>query len=479
MALTRIILWLGNSFVLCAGLFIITALMAYFSLDFPSAIRMSGLALMSGVFGTIFIALTYNTPSQESNSEALLFLALFWVIIPLITALPFLVLGVSPNLLSAYFESVSAFTTTGASRLVPEQIPNTLVFWRALLQWFGGVSVATFAIVILAALNLTGTGIHKTMLFTLRKGELFGRLIGVGRIVAMVYFTFAFMASIFMILGGVSVFHAICLSLSGVSTGGLTPQSGPLALYVSPFGATVLAILCVLGAMNMSIFWDFIRLRNWRNFRRILLNIEHRTIWAITSILTLLVVFYSGLSNVDTGLLDALYFVSTAGFQYDVLGLDMVPSVVLISFALIGGSALSTAGGIKIIRLLLLFRHLWTDLGRLSHPSRIIPVKLRARRVADKAFLSVWMYFFAYSMAFGLGIVAFGASGLGLDDAIVTSSASLTNMGPLLALTLPESDLTYAAFTPLQMGVSITLMLLGRLEILAVLALFMPAFWRH
>lgn len=479
MALTRIILWLGNSFVLCAGLFVITALMAYFSADLDAAVRISGLALISGVIGSIFIAMTFNTPSQESNSEALLFLSLFWIIVPLITALPYLVLGGSPNLLAAYFESVSAFTTTGASRLVPEDMPKTLVFWRALLQWFGGVSVATFAIVILAALNLTGTGIHKTMLFTLRKGELFGRLIGVGRIVAAVYFSFVIIASLLMVLGGVSVFHAVCLALSGVSTGGLTPQSGPLALYVSPFSATILGILCVLGAMNMSIFWDFIRLRTWRNFRRIFFNLEHRTIWVITAILALLVVIYSGLSNIDTGLLDALYFVSTAGFQYDIIGLDMVPSVVLISFALIGGSALSTAGGIKIIRLLLLFRHLGTDLGRLSHPSRIIPVKLRARRVPDKAFLSVWMYFFAYAMAFGLGIAAFGASGLGLDDAIVTSSASLTNMGPLLPLTLPESDLTYAAFTPAQMGVSIGLMLLGRLEILAVLALFMPAFWRH
>jgi len=267
------------------------------------------------------------------------------------------------------------------------------------------------------------------MLFTLKKGELFERLVGVGRLVATVYFTLVCVACLLMVLGGTSVFNAICLALSGVSTGGLTPQSGPLALYVSPFAATILAILCVLGAMNMSILWDFIRLRNWRNFRRIFFNIEHRTIWVIVSVLTLLVVFFSGLNNFAIGLLDALYFVSTAGFQYDIIGLDMVPSVVLISFALIGGSALSTAGGIKIIRLLLLFRHLGTDLGRLSHPSRIIPVKLRARRVPDKAFLSVWMYFFAYAMAYGLGIAAFGAAGLGLDDATDQYGAAIaTNL---------------------------------------------------
>jgi len=478
-ALTRIILWLGNSIVCCALLFVLTALLSYVSADIPSAIRLSGLGLISGFLGAILIALTFNTPGRESNSEALLFLALFWVLVPLLTALPFLVLGASPNLLSAYFESVSAFTTTGASRLVPEDLPQALVFWRALLQWFGGVSIATFAIVILAALNLTGTGIHKSMLFTLKTGELFERLIGIGGLVAAVYLSLSAIGALLMMLGGASVFDAICLALSGVSTGGLTPQSAPLAMYVSPFAATVLGVLCVLGAMNLSVLWDCVRLRNWHSVKRVFLNIEHRTIWVVIIVLSLLSAFFAGLENFSGSFLDAIYFVSTAGFQYNVIGLDMVPSVVLISLALIGGSALSTAGGIKIMRLLLLFRHLGTDLGRLSHPSRIIPVKLRSRRVADKAFLSVWMYFFAYALVFGLGIAAFGAAGLGLEDAIVSSSASLTNMGPLLPLTLPESGLTYEAFTPAQMTVSIVLMLLGRLEVLAVLALFMPAFWRQ
>ena len=479
MALTRIILWLGNSFVLCAALFILTAILAYASVDFTSAIRMSGLALISGLIGAIFIALTFNAPSRESNSEALLFLALFWVIIPLIAALPFLILEASPNLLTAYFESVSAFTTTGASRLVPEEMPATLVFWRALLQWFGGVSIATFAIVILAALNLTGTGIHKSMLFTLKTGELFERLTGIGRLVAAVYLGLAVMAFVLMVIGGVSAFNAICLALSGVSTGGLTPLSGPLRIYVPPFAATVLGVLCVLGAMNMSILWDFIRLRSWRSFKSIMFNLEHRTIWAVVSFLTLIAAVFAGVDNFFSSFLDALYFVSTAGFQYDVIGLDMIPSVVLVSFALIGGSALSTAGGIKIMRLLLLFRHLGTDLGRLSHPSRIIPVKLRSRKVADKAFLSVWMYFFAYAVVYGVGVAAFCAAGLGFEDSVVTSSASLTNMGPLLPLTFPDSGLVYADFTSSQMSVSIVLMILGRIEILAVLALFMPAFWRQ
>ncbi|MEP1230852.1 MAG: potassium transporter TrkG [Litorimonas sp.] len=440
---------------------------------------MSGLGLTSGVIGAILIALTLNTPGRESNSEALLFLALFWAIIPLITALPFVILGGTGRFLPAYFESVSAFTTTGASALVPEELPDALVFWRALLQWFGGVSIATFAVVILAALNLTGTGIHRSVLFTLKKGELFERLIAIGRLVAAIYAGLSAVTFMLMLIGGTAPFDAICLALSGVSTGGLTPQSGPLAHYLSPFAATVLAILCILGAMNMAIIWDVLRLRNLRNLRRIIFNLEHRTLWALVSALTLLAVFFSGVDNLFGGLLDSLYFISTAGFQYDVLGIDMVPSVVLISLALIGGSALSTAGGVKIMRFILLFRHLGTDLGRLSHPSRIVPVKLRTRRIADKAFLSVWMYFFAYALVFGLGVAAFGAAGFGLSDAIVSSSASLTNMGPLLPLTLPDSGLTYSDFTGIQMFVSIILMLLGRVEILAVLALFMPAFWRQ
>ena len=282
-----------------------------------------------------------------------------------------------------------------------------------------------------------------------------------------------------MAIGGAPIFDALCLSLSGVSTGGLTPRSGPLQLYIPPFAATVLGILCVLGAMNVAVIWDFFRLRKAPYALRILFNVEHRAIFGIIAFLVLVGVIFAGMASLGDLILDAAFFASSAGFQYQVISLELIPPVILITFALTGGSALSTAGGVKLIRILLLFRHLGTELSRLSHPSRVVPVKFRTQTIPDAAFLSIWMYFFAYTLAFGIGIAAFGVVGLPLDDAIASAAASLSNVGPLLGLTLPESGLTYAQFTDGQMSVGIVLMLLGRIEVLAAIALILPNFWKQ
>jgi trk system potassium uptake protein TrkH len=157
----------------------------------------------------------------------------------------------------------------------------------------------------------------------------------------------------------------------------------------------------------------------------------------------------------------------------------MVPSPILICVALIGGSALSTAGGIKVIRLLLLFRHLGTDMARLSHPSRVKPIEFRGNVIDDDEFLSIWMYFFGYALCFAFGALALAASGLNLQDSMATSAASLANMGPLLDMTLPSSGLRYGDFSGLQMTVAALLMLIGRVEVLVALSLLLPSTWRQ
>ena len=286
---------------------------------------------------------------------------------PFIMALPYLALGVSPNFISAYFEAVSAFTTTGASALDPDNIPQALLLWRSLVQWFGGVCVATFAIVVLAALNLSGTGVHRSLLFTLDKDKLFTRLMSIGRIVLGVYALLVFICFAFLALTGTDMFTALCLSLSGVSTGGLMPFSGSMSQSVGRLSALILALFTVLGAMNIALLWDCIRLRRWQTYLSLFRNVESRGVFVLIGVIFMTGLVLIGPSQFFTILIESMFFVSSAGFDYDVIGLEMLPSVILIALALIGGSALSTAGGVKIIRLLLLFKHLSTDLGRLTH----------------------------------------------------------------------------------------------------------------
>lgn len=479
MGVIRIVLWLGYSLLVCAGFLCVGALIGVTLLEFTEATQMAVLAGITALAGVVLVTGGFRVSARETTAEAILFLMLFWLVVPLVCATPFVAMGATDGVVAAIFESTSAITTTGASRLEPESLPRTLLFWRSLLQYFGGASTATFAVVILAALNLAGTGVHRSTLFTFQSGHLLERLKAIGGLIAAIYLSLAAFAFLLMVASGTPTFDALCLSLSGVGTGGLAPRSGPLANYLSPFSAVVLAVLCLAGALNVSVVWDAMRTRQGRMVVRLLTNFEHRGLLSLIAALIVVTVVFASLYNFGPAILDSVYFMSTAGFRYDVISLDMVPAPVLIVLALVGGSALSTAGGIKVIRLLLLFRHLGTDMARLSHPSRVVPIQLRRSRVEDSAFLSIWMYFFGYAVAFALGALSLAASGLDLQDALAVAAASLANIGPLLELTLPASGLRYSDFTTLQMIVSTLMMLLGRVEVLLALALILPSTWRQ
>lgn len=479
MAVTRILLWLGYAAIMMSALLGFTMLSALFMLDIRMAVVMFSVGVGVFALGALFVLTTAKTPAQETNSDALLFLLLFWLLAPFISALPFWVAQPEAGLVRSYFNAVSAITTTGANGFITDNLPPTLIVWQSVLQFIGGISVATFAVVVLASLNLTGTGVHRSNLFTLKTGDLFTRLFGIGRVITGIYLFVASICFILMTLSGTPVFEAFCLSLSAVSTGGMTPRSEDLFLYVPGFAAFVLALCCALGAINVSVLWDVLRMRNWRNTRRLLSNIEHRVLLFIGLSLTLIGLFYAGVQNFFPLFLEAIFFVSSAGFIYDPISLEQIPSVILISVALVGGAALSTAGGLKVIRIILLFKHLGTDINRLSHPSRVLPVSFKRSTIPDRAFLSIWMYFFGYTLIFGAGIVSLGAVGLTFPDATTVSAAALSNIGPLLPATLPESGLNWVEMSSAQMLVSAGLMLIGRVEVLAVLVLITPSFWRQ
>ena len=477
MALTRILLWLGNSFVLSAIILAITAFAGALFLEIDQAITFAILAILVGILGALLILLTHNTPSRETNADALLFLILFWLIMPLVTMMPFIMTGEAETFVQGYFESVSAITTTGASTLSANGLSRTLLFWRSLLQWFGGLSAATFAVVILAALNLSGTGIHRSMLFTLKKGELFQRLIGIGRVIAILYFSLSALCFIGLALTGTPLFEALCLSLTSISTGGLTPRDGPLAAYVGPIGSLVLAVFCMAGAFSIAVVWDFVRTPGTRGVKPLYNNVEHRGLFVIIGLLIVLGIIFALPEEIATVLPEAIYFATSTGYDYHVIGIDMIPATPLIAIALIGGAALSTAGGVKIIRLLLLFRHLGTYLGRLSHPSRTIPVSFRGNVVPDRAFLSIWMYFLGFTLAFSAGIVLFGVSGIEFETAVAASAASIANMGPLLDTVMTGTS--FADFKDSQLLLAASLMLVGRIEVLAAFAGLFSILRRH
>ncbi|WP_017930544.1 TrkH family potassium uptake protein [Robiginitomaculum antarcticum] len=478
MAITRLIFWLGNSFILCAFILAIAVFGAVVMAEFPIAVIFAGSAFFSALIGGILRLITQDTGSHETQVDALVFLLLFWVSTPLLLSIPFWLSGATGSGVQAYFEAVSAFTTTGATTLTPEDLPRSLIIYQCLVQFIGGVITATFAVAILAAINLGGTGVHISKLFTLQRGDIFSRLFKVGRTVGAVYLSISAICFLLMAMGGTSIFNAFCLSLTSISTGGITPQSGPLSSYVGRFATGVMAITCILGAANIGVLSDILKRTspNNRSIRHFFSNIEHRGLIAIMILLIAFGLMFSGLGEAFNIIVESAFMVSSAGFDYEVIGIDMLPPAFLIMIALIGGSALSTAGGLKIIRLILLFSHAATDLDRMSHPSRVKLVQFKGQKLPDSLFLSIWMYFFGYTLVFVGGIVALAAAGITFEYAVALSAAGLSNIGPLLSATFPE--LSYSNLNGLQLSAMSVLMLIGRVEVLAALAAFSPSLWR-
>jgi len=419
--------------------------------------------------GFILVISSIAEAHNETNIDALMLLILFWGIGPVLSALPYAILLPNMSVAGLYFEGMGAITTSGASGFLPSELPNSLHIWRSLVQALGGIVVATFAIVILATLNLTGTGIHRSVLFTHQHVDLFSRLMAIGRIVLL--------ACIVLLLAGASPVQAFCLSLGGISTGGLSPSDLPLARIIAPSGALVFALICLFGAFNFAVLWDIARRRDIRSILQIVSNVEHRGLFVMIGILTLLSILYLGWPNFWDSFIEAIFLVSTTGYDYNIIALELVPPVILIAITLIGGSALSTAGGLKVIRLLLLFRHLETDLSRLTHPSRIYPVKFRGQHIRDFSFMSIWMYFFGYTLLFGGGIMAFAATDLSFDSSVSLSAGMLSNMAPLLSYTF--SDILMTDLSDKQKIVASGLMFAGRVEVLAVLALISTRRWQN
>lgn len=477
MAITRIFLWIGYALLFCAALMIFAAGLGVIFKDFAISGAFLFVSLITALFGGILAFTTRAAPARESARDAMVFLLLFWIAMPAVLFLPLWASGATAGPVQAYFETVSAFTTTGAGALSADGLPRTLLLWRAILQFCGGVVSATFAVVILAALNLSGSGVHRSKLFTLRQGELFSRLLFIGRVVGGVYALLAALCFTGLLISDAGMFNALCLSLSAVSTGGMTPQDGGLSLYINKFGAVLLAVTCVFGAANLAIVWDCLRLMTRGSFIRVLRNYEHRGLFAAAAILIVFGFLYAGFGNLFAVVIEAIFMVTTAGFDYAVIGIDIVPPSLLIMVALIGGCAISTAGGLKMIRLLLLLSHAATDIGRMSHPSKVKQVHFRGAVLQDRAFMSVWMYFLGYTLVFAAGIVALGAAGLDYPVAVSASASGLSNIGPLLDATFPMSS--YDSMTDLQLSVLSVLMILGRVEVLAAMAAFTPSLWRN
>jgi len=411
-------------------------------------------AVAGGFGGGVAVAGTTGVTSSAGASAALR-LALFgWILTPLLAAAP--LVTAEGSLKVGVFEAYSAMTTTGAVLTAPEDLPRVLVLWRCLIAWLGGLASLVLAATVFAALDRRGVGLRRTSLLTVERSDLFTNFGRAVRRLGLAYGLVTGVGCLGLLLSGAGAFNALCLALSSVATAGLAPFSGGLAGNLSVPGIVVLSALCLLGAWNMAVQYEALtRLRTTRG------SGEMRAMLILAVGGGLVFAALGGVALFAPAAFEVVFAVTTAGFH--VTDIPVVPAAALVLLAMLGGSTISTAGGIKMPRILLLVRRAGGELSVLSHPSAAVRTRYAGRSVSDEALTGVWVYALAYPATLAAGAILIGMGGADFESAWLMSGAALTNAGPL------AGDL-WMDQSPLSLAASALLMVLGRLEVLAAAA---------
>ncbi|WP_417496025.1 potassium transporter TrkG [Maricaulis sp.] len=426
-----------------------------------------GATLMVGVVpGCLILAASRSMPVGASALDALVLGLLAWITIPLLAAVPFYLSGYF-DAVDSLFEAYSSVTTTGAILLPPEDLPRSLVLWRAVLSWLGGFATVLLAIAVFAALDSDIPAIRRSTLLTIQPDDVFSHLRLAATRIILVYAVLTSIIWLALILTGNTPFIAITLAFGSISTGGYAPFSGGLDEHLGAVSITLVMLGCLVGAVNFSLYWDALR------DRKAWLDIDLAGIAILVTVLAAFFIIASP-GYLLQNLARAVFVVTTSGYAYGTAAMPVLVAAIFI--AMIGGAAGSTTGGIKISRIMLLWRRMDVELATLADPSVVRPMSFRARPAPDRALIAIWSYVLAFLFALGIGTILLTLTGLNFEHGFIAMAAALANVGPLYQEAAIGWD--WDRMSDGAKLVLIPAMILGRLEVLAALAAVWALFIR-
>lgn len=445
-------------------------------------------SFVAGFALTLLAGLVIWLPVRGAREEmrlrdGFLIVALFWIVLSLFGALPFMIGEPVMTFTDAVFESMSGLTTTGATVLAGlDRLPESVLYYRQQLQWLGGMGIIVLAVAILPMLGVGGMQLYRAETpGPVKDTKLTPRITETAKALWFVYLGITVACAVAYWLAGMSLFDAICHSYSTVAIGGFSTHDLSIAYFDSVLIEMVAVVFMFIGGVNFSLHFLAWRRTTLRNY---VLDPEFRAYVTVLSLLTLLVVSflyttgeYATLSQAFTkGLFQAVSIGTTTGFttaDYAVWPGSLPLLLILASF--IGGCAGSTGGGMKVIRWLLIYKQGVREVMRLVHPSAEIPVKLGDKAVPFRVVDSVWGFFSVYVVLFGVMMVVVMTTGLDQVTAFAAIAASMNNLGPGLG----DVAYNFAGVNDTVKWVSVGAMLFGRLEIFTLLVLLTPAFWQR
>ena len=416
--------------------------------------------------------------------EGFIVVALFWTVLGIAGALP-LMLSPATDLsfTDAAFESISGLTTTGATVIVGlDDLPTSLLYYRQQLQWLGGMGIIVLAVAILPMLGIGGMQLYRAELpGPVKDSKLTPRIAETAKALWNIYVGLTIACALAFYLAGMSVFDAIAHSFSTVSIGGFSPYDASVGHFNSALIESVAVVFMVLGGANFALHFAALRRRSLHPYAA---DSEFKTYVRVLLVLAVVTVGYLHFEHtfdsfpqaVHHGIFQAVSIATTTGFTTASFAdwPDFLP-VMLIFASFIGGCASSTGGGLKVIRVLLLFKQGRRELTRLVHPNARVAVKIGNRALDDQVIQGVWGFFAAYVLCFAIGMLLLMSMGHGQITAFSAMAASINNLGPGLG----DVASNYRALDSFSKWTLSAAMLLGRLEIFTFLVLLTPDFWRR
>ncbi|CUR53546.1 Trk system potassium uptake protein TrkH [Serratia symbiotica] len=435
------------------------------------------------IFGFI-LWFPYRQKKYELKPREGFFIVVFlWIILGSIGSLPFLFLN-KPNLslTDSFFESFSGLTTTGATILIElDSLPKAILFYRQMLQWIGGMGIIVLTVAILPILGVGGMQLYRAEIpGPLKDNKIYPRIAETAKTLWLIYILLTIICSISLWIVGMPIFDAISHSFSIISIGGFSTHDANIGYYSSPIINVITAIFLIISSCNYNLHFGLLTKYNFKNYWldfefRIFIFIQLTLIIICTLMLWEYNVYKTNIETLNKAFFHAISISTTAGFTID--NFSKWPSflpILLLCSSFIGGCAGSTSGGVKVIRILLLYLQGSRELKRLIHPKAIYTIKLSNFTLSNRILDAIWGFFSAYALIFIFGIFVIISTGIDNLSAFSAMITSLNNLGPGLGI-ISNNFIYMPSITK---WILIIIMLFGRLEIFTLLVLFTPTFWR-
>ena len=479
----KVIFHIIGFLLILTGMFMLTGIpfSIYYGSDDIAALLIS--SFITALVGAAAWYLTRGRSSKEvTKREGYIIVTFGWIFMSLFGALPFIIHGAIPSFTDAFFETMSGFTTTGATILTDiEAMPYGLLFWRSLTQWLGGMGIIVLSLALLPLLGIGGMQLFIAEVPGPTKDKIHPRVRETAKRLWGIYFLLTLAESLLLFLGGMNLFDAITHSFTTMATGGFSTKNTSIGYYASPFIQYVIILFMFFAGINFTIHYYALH----RRFDFFKTNDEFRFYSLFILIATLLVMIaHLSFNSVNfeesfrQSLFHVVSLVTTTGYvTSDYENWAYFSRMIFFILLFVGGCAGSTGGGIKIIRHFVLLKNSLLELKRVVHPRAVIPVRVNGKSVSFEIISNMQAFFIFYILIFVLGSLIMSFIGLDFISALGAVATSLGNIGPGIGTVGPVAN--FAHIPVIGKWFLSFLMLLGRLELFTVLILFSPAFWKR